>query len=84
MKTKISDLREHLFEMLETIKDKDTKVDLERYRLGVDVANSIINSAKVEVEHLKTVGGKSKTGFFPEEARLINPPPHSALGKDSH
>lgn len=69
MKNKIEDLRNHLFEMLETIKDPDAKVDLERYKLGNELAQTIINSAKAEVDFLKTIGGSQGTDFIPDGTR---------------
>lgn len=80
MKNKIEDLRNHLFEMLETIKDPDAKVDLARYRLGVDVANSLIDSAKVEVEFVKATGAVRGTGFIPETPALPAPPVPRLVG----
>ncbi|MCQ4165102.1 hypothetical protein [Tahibacter harae] len=71
MKNKIEDLRNHLFEMLEQVKDKDTDVDLDRMRLGTDIAQTIINSAKVEVDFLKVAGGGKGSGFIPEEPKTL-------------
>lgn len=79
MKNKIEDLRNHLFEMLETIKDPDAKVDLARYRLGVDVANSLIDSAKVEVEFVKATGALSGSGFIPEMTTTLPKPARPRL-----
>lgn len=70
MKNKIEDLRDHLFEMLEQLKDPKAKVDLERMRLGMSVAQTIINSAKVEVEFLEVTGGKG-SGFIPEQPKTL-------------
>lgn len=65
MKNKISDLRNHLFETLEALKDKDSPMDLERARTISDVAQTIINSAKVEVDFMKQTGAIG-SGFIPE------------------
>lgn len=70
MKNKIEDLRNHLFEMLEQVKDKDADVDLDRMRLGTDIAQTIINSAKVEVDFLKIAGGTG-SGFIPEQPKVL-------------
>ena len=57
-------LRGHLFATLEALKDKDKPMDIERARAINDTAQTIINSAKVEVDFLKTVGGHG-TEFIP-------------------
>lgn len=69
VRNKISDLRDHLFEVIEQLKDKDAPMDLDRARAVADVAQVIVNSAKVEVEHMK-VTGHDGTGFIPEARAL--------------
>jgi hypothetical protein len=71
-KNKINDLRDHLFETIEALKDPEKPMQLERARAISEVAQTIINSAKVEVELLKAVSGsRVGTAFFnlPEESR---------------
>lgn len=65
MRNKISDLRDHLFEVIEALKDKDAPMDIERARAVADVAQVIVNSAKVEVAHMQVTGANG-TGFIPE------------------
>lgn len=65
MKNKIEDLRNHLFATLEALQDKDQPMDLERAKTVADVAQVIINSAKVEVEFIKQCGEAKATGFIP-------------------
>lgn len=73
MKNKIDDLRNHLFEMLETLKDPEAKVDIERLKLGNEVAQTIINSAKVGVDFMRTIGAeRAATNFIPQE-RTVGP-----------
>ena len=67
-KNKIDDLRNHLFETLEALKDKDEPMELERARAVADVAKVIVESAKVEVSLLKVTGGLQGSGFIPEES----------------
>jgi len=55
-KNKISDLRDHLFETLEALKDKESPMELDRAEAICRVSQTIINSAKVEVEYAQTVG----------------------------
>lgn len=62
VKNKISDLRDHLFETLEGL--KDGSMDLERAKAIADVGQTIINSAKVEVDFLRVTGGTTDTGFI--------------------
>lgn len=60
-KNKISDLRDHLFATLEALRDDDKPMDIDRARAISEVAQTIINSAKVEIDLVKAVGG-SNTG----------------------
>lgn len=66
MRNKIDDLRNHLFETLEALKDKDEPMDLDRARAVADVARVIVDSAKVEVDFLKVTGAVRSTGFLPD------------------
>jgi len=63
-KNKISDLRDHLFETIEALKDKDTPMDLDRAKTISEVAQTIINVAKVEVDMAKASGAAPSGGFF--------------------
>nr|PZN75087.1 MAG: hypothetical protein DIU56_16960 [Pseudomonadota bacterium] len=66
MKNRMEDLRNHLFETLEALKDKDAPMDLDRARAVAEVAKVLVDSAKVEVDFLRTVGGAG-TGFIPAD-----------------
>ena len=66
-KDKIQDLRHHLFETIEMLKDGDMEID--KARAISEVAQVIINSAKVEVQFLKEMGSNRHTGFI----QLDNP-----------
>jgi hypothetical protein len=65
-KNRMEDLRNHLFETLEALKDKDDPMDLERARTVADVAKVLVDSAKVEVDFLKVTGAVKSTGFLPD------------------
>lgn len=65
MRNKIDDLRNHLFEVLEALKDKDDPMELDRARAVADVAKVIVDSAKVEVDFLKVTGAAKSTNFLP-------------------
>lgn len=68
MKNKIEDLRNHLFAALEGLADPDEPMDIDRAKAISDVAQTIINSAKVEIDYLKQVGGsRAPTNFIPHE-----------------
>lgn len=57
-KNKIVDLRNHLFETIEMLKDGDeakTKMTIEKAKAISDVAQVIINSAKLEIEYMRAV-----------------------------
>ena len=66
-KDKIQDLRHHLFETIEMLKDGDIEID--KAKAISEVAQVIINSAKVEVQFLKEMGSNRHTGFI----QLDNP-----------
>lgn len=68
MKNKISDLRNHLFAAMEALADEDKPMDIDRAKAISDVAQTIINSAKVEVEYAKHTGAMPVSGFIPDEA----------------
>ncbi|MFA7488579.1 MAG: hypothetical protein WCY72_10925 [Lysobacteraceae bacterium] len=60
----ITELRGILFDALRGLNDKEKPLDLDRARATADIAQTIINSAKVEVEFIKAAGGKG-SGFIP-------------------
>lgn len=64
MKNRIEDLRDHLFETLEALKDKDEPMDLNRAKVVSEVSQTLINSAKVEVDYLKVTGQDKDAGFL--------------------
>ena len=66
-KNKIDDLRDHLFETIEALKDPDKPMDIPRAKAVAEVARTIIDSAKVEVEFLKVTGAAKSTNFLPVE-----------------
>jgi hypothetical protein len=73
-KNRINDLRDHLFETIEALKDPDNPMDIERAKAICGAAQTIINSAKVEVDMVKAIGGSAPgSGFLlvPEESREL-------------
>lgn len=68
MKNKLSDLRDHLFETIERLKGGDKDMPLEKAKGIAEVAQVIINSAKVEVDYLKATDQVQGSGFMDREA----------------
>lgn len=60
----IADLRQHLFEQLEALSDPERKLDLRRMRLTVDIAELIIDAARVEVQFAAVVKGATDVPFI--------------------
>jgi len=71
MKNKMEDLRNHLFATIEALSDEDKPMDIDRAKAISDVAQTIINSAKVEVDFLNKIGGNG-TGFINNEKLIAN------------
>lgn len=63
MKNKIEDLRNHLFATLEDLRDREKPMEIERAQAIADVAQVIVNSAKVENDHIKLTGSTG-SGFI--------------------
>jgi hypothetical protein len=68
-------LRDHLFETLEALKDPEKPMEIDRAKTIAEVAQTIINGAKVEVQFLDVSGlGRKTLGRFfetpDEEPRL--------------
>ncbi len=84
-KKHISDVREALFKVLEGLTDPDKPMDIERARAVNETAQTIINSAKVEVDFLKVMHGDGEVPFIasappppaqpPKQSALPSPPP---------
>jgi len=71
MKNKMEDLRNHLFATIEALSDEDKPMDIDRAKAISDVAQTIINTAKVEVDFLNKVVGNG-TGFINNDKLLSN------------
>jgi len=67
MKNRVGDLRDHLFETLEALKDTDHPMDVDRALAVAQVADRIIATAKVEVDYAKITGQRLGSDFLPEE-----------------
>lgn len=60
----MTDVREALIAALKGLGDKDAPLDIERAKAISEVAQTLINSAKVEVEYLRTIGATQGSGFI--------------------
>jgi hypothetical protein len=69
MSKTIEDLRDHLFATLQAV--KDGSLELDKARAINDVAKTIVDTAKVEVDYLRVTGGG--------ESQFID----SAVGNDN-
>lgn len=65
-RNKIEDLRNHLFETIEMLKDGD--IELDKAKTIAEIAQVIVNSAKIEVDFIKVVHGDG-SGFIPVNDR---------------
>lgn len=70
MKNKMTDLRNHLFETLEALKDKEKPMELDRARAVCDVSKQIIDTAKVEVDFVKAAGIVAGSEFLELDSPL--------------
>lgn len=75
MKNKIEDLRNHLFATLEALQDNEKPMEIERAKTIAEVAQVIVNSAKVEVEFLKATDSVRGSGFIPDDSKKISNTP---------
>jgi hypothetical protein len=62
-KNKLSDLRDHLFETLEALKDPEKPMEIARAKAIADVAQTIINSATVEVKAMNAINADTPEFF---------------------
>jgi tRNA(His) 5'-end guanylyltransferase len=65
MKNTMDDLRNHLFATIEALQDPDKPMDVERAKAINQTAQTLINSAKVEVEFMEVSGHRVPGKFFP-------------------
>jgi hypothetical protein len=82
-KNKIADLRDHLFETIEGLKDKDNPMDVKRAQAISSAAQAIIGTAKLEVQYLRLVGADDAKSEFlepPANGKRL-PAPAPPIGK---
>lgn len=83
MKT-VDDLRTHLFETLAALRDEKNPMDIDRAKAISDVAQTIINTAKVEVDFMRATGSAPKTGFLPQSEPEKPALPEGIVGIRQH
>jgi hypothetical protein len=63
-RNKITDLRDHLFEIIELLKDEEqTHMTIEKAKAISDVAQVIINTAKLETDYIRATDGIRRTNY---------------------
>jgi hypothetical protein len=61
-RNKIDDLRNHLFETIEMLKDKE--IDVNTAKAISEVAQVIVNTAKVEIQFINRQNSSEEIGFM--------------------
>jgi hypothetical protein len=64
-KNKLSDLRDHLFETIEALKDREKPMDIDRAKAISQIAQTVIDSARVELKACEVLGVENTGDFFP-------------------
>ncbi|WP_441280632.1 hypothetical protein [Tardiphaga sp. 862_B3_N1_1] len=67
MSKTIQDLRDVLFGQLEKLIDPSQEVDLKRHEMVNNYAQTIVNSAKAEIEYAKVIKGAVTIPFIEEQ-----------------
>jgi len=83
VKNTMWDLRNHLFETLESLKDKEDPMEIGRAQAIGDIAKQLIETAKVEVAYAKVTGAEASTEFFETPDRKASRPQLAAGGTRS-
>ncbi|MDE2325346.1 MAG: hypothetical protein KGL51_11870 [Betaproteobacteria bacterium] len=60
----ITDMREHLMKTLESLRDRENPMDVDRARAVAQVASVLVDSAKVEVEYIKATNAPGDSPFI--------------------
>ena len=76
----ITALRAHLFDTIEALRDKQNPMEIDRAKAISDVAQTIINTAKTEVEYLRVTGGQTGSGFIGDALPAPNLPQQTTTG----
>ena len=78
MKNKLSDLRDHLFSVLEGLTDSEAPLDVERAKVALEAGRVLVETGKLECRFLELVGERGLiSGFFKEAAIASREPTRS-------
>lgn len=76
MKNKLSDLRDHLFAQLEAVREADDDSlakEVQRAQSVSDISRVLIESAKVEIDYFRHIGGENSASTFIESKPTLPP-----------
>lgn len=76
MKNKLSDLRDHLFAQLEAVREADhdnLAKEVQRAQSVSDISRVLIESAKVEIDYFRHIGGEHSASSFIESKPALPP-----------
>jgi len=79
-KPTIEDLRTHLFATLRDLRSKENPLDIDVAKAVADIGRVIVDSAKVEIEFLRTTGALKSTNFLPDGDEQHTRPQLAAAG----
>ena len=60
----ITDLREQLMQTLADLRNRENPMDVDRARAVAQVANVLVDTAKVEVDYIKATGAQGDSLFI--------------------
>jgi hypothetical protein len=75
MSNTLEDLRSHLFDTLRGLKNKEEPLEIERAKAISDVAQTIINSARAEIDYVKVTGTKINSQFIQTTDAIVEVKP---------
>lgn len=64
MQNRIEHLRNHLFLEIERLQESATPADLARAKTVAELGQTIVNTAKVEVDMIRAIDGSTAPAFF--------------------
>jgi hypothetical protein len=73
-KNTLADLRDHLFEVIEGLKDEEKPMDIERANAVVSACKEVVNLAKVQLGAMKLRGDVEGDFLLPEQTEAAYKP----------